>query len=212
MKLSILALAGSLALAACSPDEPRAPVRAASPEDAEPARAEVPATKQPDAPAAEAPPAKRGELAFTPAADWIVETPVGAMRKAQYKLPRAEGDAVDAELVVFFNGKLGNGPIEVNLKRWASQFEVEGGGVAREKLVSSTRRTDAASVTEASIEGTYVAEKTPGSGERYHEPGWKLMGAILESEAGPYYVRLVGPKATVDAHAAAFREFVSSAR
>ena len=51
-----------------------------------------------------------------------------------------------------------------------------------------------------------------GSGQRYHESGGKLMGAILESDHGPYYLKLVGPKATVEAHAAAFRAFVSSAK
>ncbi|MCC7013848.1 MAG: hypothetical protein IT454_14925 [Planctomycetes bacterium] len=210
------------AVAACSPDAPANDGRAAAPAEPqleEPARVEAPstptpasgATKKPQAPGVDAPSAAK-ELSFTAPEGWISEPPSNAMRKGQYRLPPSAGDTAAAELVIFYSGKMGMGPLEANLNRWALQFEQTDGSKSRDKMTNTTRRVDAGAVTETELEGTYVAEKVMGSGERYHESGWKLMGAILESDHGPYYLKLVGPKATVEAHAAAFRAFVSSAK
>lgn len=155
---------------------------------------------------------KPAELQFFPPSDWTVEAASNAMRKAQYKLPRAASDTSDAELVIFYSGKMGMGPVEANLNRWAGQFSQPDGAKSREKMQTSTRKGAAGNITDATLEGTYIAEKVMGSGERYSEANWKMLGAILESDHGPYYLKLVGPKATVDAHAAAFQEFVATAK
>jgi hypothetical protein len=75
--------------------------------------------------------------------------------------------------------------------------------------VLSERRVLGMPVHEVALEGTYVAETSPGSGVRVREPGWRLLAAIVESDHGPYYAKLVGPGATVEAHAAGFRAFLS---
>ena len=43
------------------------------------------------------------------------------MRKAQYRLPRVEGDPEDAELVVFYFQGSGGAP-QANIDRWIGQF------------------------------------------------------------------------------------------
>ena len=52
-------------------------------------------------------------------ADWIVEKPANRLRYLQFRLPKVEGDAVDAELIV--TKAIGGSP-EANVKRWKDQF------------------------------------------------------------------------------------------
>jgi hypothetical protein len=65
------------------------------------------------------------------------------------------------------------------------------------------------SVHDVDLSGTYVAETTPGSGQHLRKEGWRLLGSIVEAKEGPYYVKLVGPAATVKHWESSFRNFVS---
>lgn len=168
------------------------------------------AAHEADAPSpAAATPARSGELRFTAQPDWITETPTSSMRKAQYRLPGADRSA-DASLVVFYFGPGGGGGIEANLERWAGQFEQPDESDPRAALKSSKRTLNGLAVTEAETSGTYVAETSPGSGERLNEPGWRMLAAIFEAPEGAYYVKLVGPAATVERWQASYRSFLES--
>ncbi len=204
-------LALALTLAGCG-DEPTTPTRAVAPADngADTPSASTSATAKPTAPVqspfeADA----KVELVFAPPAAWTVESPTGAVRKAQYRVARVDGDTDDADVSVFFSGPQGMGPIEANLMRWAKQFEVAPGANAMDALTQSQRRVGAFDVTECEISGHYVAEVPPGSGNKQDKPGWRLMGAIVAAPSGPYYIRMLGPQNTVAAHAAEFRAFIS---
>ena len=197
----------SCALGACG-EEPRSAGRAASPDDL-PAAAGGAASsaKPPEVGSIYAAPQGR-ELTLTPPSTWIAQTPNVAMKRAQYLVPRAEGDPEDGDVSVSYAGQQGMGPTSTNLLRWARQFAHEGDPLAA--LTQSQRRVGALAVTECSISGRYVAEVPPGSGNKVDKPQWSLMGAIVESDHGPYYIRMLGPERTVAAHAAEFREFVST--
>ena len=56
-------------------------------------------------------------LTFTPAAAWKPKAVTSMMRVGEFVLPRAEGDAEDASLVVYFFGGTG-GSVQANLDRW----------------------------------------------------------------------------------------------
>jgi hypothetical protein len=151
-------------------------------------------------------------VTFTPPADagWLEEAPSSRMRAAQYRLPRAEGDARDAELVVFHFGG-GGGSVEDNLDRWIAQFQQPDGSSSREAAKLEKKQTpDGLTAHLIDLAGTYVAETRPGSGERVNQPGSRLLGAIVETPSGPFFVKLVGPDATVRAANAAFLKFVDS--
>ena len=51
-----------------------------------------------------------------------------------------------------------------------------------------------------------------GSGERVKNPGSRMLAAIVTTEAGPYYVKLLGPKATVARWQSSFDGFIGSLR
>jgi hypothetical protein len=164
----------------------------------------------PPAPPALAPKTVAG-VTFTPPPDsgWLEEPVTSRMRAAQYRVRRAEGDAEDAELVVFhFGGSAGS--VEDNLTRWFAQFQQPDGKPTREAAKVERRELGGLVLHEVEVGGTYVAETRPGSGERVNKPGSRLLGAIIETPSGPFFVKLVGPDATVAAARAAFKKFVES--
>jgi len=192
-----------LAFASCKSSAPAAAKPA--PAAAQAAPAPIAAPEPAPQPAAATKPA----LVLTPQKGWIVEKPANAMRKAQYTLPRADGDGEDATLIVHYFGGQG-GSREVNLERWAGQFEQPDGSKSADKIHSSTRTIAGLEVFEADLSGTYVAETAPGSGVHLNKPGWRMLAAIVGTKEGPWYVKLVGPAATIAKWEASYQAFLTA--
>ena len=202
LRLRVLPLFAAL-FACASPSEEKTHEPAPPPAAAAPAAA-------PAAPAAPAAAATVG-MQWTAQPGWIAEPTTSAMRKAQFRLPRAEGDAEDASLIVFYFGGSG-GSREANLERWAGQFEQPDGGDSMIEMQQSTREVAGMQVVDTDLSGTYVAETSPGSGERVNKEGWRMLASIVEHSDGPWYVKLVGPEKSVAKWQASYRDFVSSMR
>lgn len=150
-------------------------------------------------------------FSFTPRAGWIAETPASSMRAAQFQLPGgASGD--DAQLVIYYFGPKGAGPVEDNIDRWCGQFEQPDGRTSRDAAATAKRIVHGLAVTTIDLPGTYVAETFPGSGDRVNQPDYRLLGAIIQTDAGPYYAKLVGPAQTVARWQASFDAFIRSLR
>ena len=60
-------------------------------------------------------------LTFQAPDGWKALPPSSSMRVADFSLPRAAGDAEDAELVVYYFGGEGGG-VDANIARWESQM------------------------------------------------------------------------------------------
>lgn len=175
---------------------------------------DAPAVPEASAPVAPTPPstpkAASGELLFSAPSGWIIEKPAGSMRKAQYMLPRATGDDDDGSVVVFFFGSAGGGGREANLTRWAGQFEQPDGSDSSKHSKSSDRTVNGLAVTDVELSGIYVAETTPGSGERVRKENWRMLASIVEAPAGPYYVKLVGPWETIQRWESSYKAFIDA--
>jgi hypothetical protein len=206
--LSTLSLLSALACTS-SDDGSKTSPTATTPSTPAPVEKPASPTPQSSAPTPAAAPAAlpAGELRFTAQDGWITETPTSSMRKAQFRLPGADG-AADASLVVYFFGTGGGGGVEANLTRWAGQFEQADGSDSMKSLKSSKRALGNVPVTEADLSGTYVAETSPGSGVRVREEGWRMLASILEASSGTHYVKLVGPAATVARWEPSYRKFI----
>jgi hypothetical protein len=206
---SILFLAPVLA---CTSRSATPVSQAAAPKPATTPAASAPAAPATTASAAPSPAATAPAAGAFPAQEgWVVETPTSGMRKAQFRLPHAESDADDASLVVYyFGGQAGS--LQANLDRWCGQFEQPDGKASADVMKSSTRAVNGIQVHEVDLSGTYVAETAPGSGERVHKDGWRMLAAVFEAKDGPYYAKLVGPSATIAKWEPSFRKFVEAAR
>ena len=126
------------------------------------------------------------------------------MRLLQMSLPN---DAGAGELAVFrFSG--GAGSIQANIDRWVGQFAAPEGG----KVTPKVEKIDVngLSVTHVELQGTYVAPVTPRSQERNNESGWAMYGAIVEGKGAPFFIKVVGPAATLDANAKDWKRLLQS--
>jgi hypothetical protein len=143
--------------------------------------------------------AKAGDLTVKVPRDWKTVEAKG-MRKAEWSLPGASPGA-EASLAVF-QFPQGAGSVEANLDRWKAQFEQDPPNNAEVRKSKG--------VVTLEVRGTYVAEKTPGSGDRFREKGYRMLASIVEAKSGPHYFKLVGPAATVERWKAAFEAMVST--
>ncbi len=135
-------------------------------------------------------------LTFTAPPAWTPKAVTSMMRVGEFVLPRAEGDAEDASLVIYFFGGTG-GTVQANLDRWFGQIAQPDGRQTKDVAATSARRINGLSVTLFDARGTYVAEVTPGSPERFNKPDYRMRAAVIQTTGGPYFIKLVGPIKTI---------------
>ena len=151
-------------------------------------------------------PMSSSRLKFAPPAGWITETPTSSMRQAQYRLPKAEGDPEDAELVVFyFQG--GGGGVQANIDRWIGQFSKPDGSPAADARTSH-RTTHGIPLTVVDVSGTYVGGM--GSSETKPKTDFRMLAAVAETGNGPWFFKLTGPAKTVAQWEPSFQSFLDS--
>ena len=142
---------------------------------------------------------------------WTSKAPSSRMRVAEFTLPKVEGDAEDATLVITYFGGQG-GTVQANLDRWVTQMSQPDGRPTKDVAKTSTLKANDLSLTIMDIPGTFVAEVAPGSSEHHNKPGFLFKGAVIEGKGGPFFVRLVGPAKTVAKWDASVLAFFKSLR
>jgi len=129
-------------------------------------------------------------------ATWRREQPSSGMRLAQAVVP---GEAGPGELAVFHFGAGQGGGVEANFERWLGQVEQAKG--------SSPERGDFAAgefkVTWIDARGTLLPSNM-GSGPATPQPGFRLLGAVVEGEGGPWFFKVTGPESTLASEREAF--------
>jgi hypothetical protein len=164
----------------------------------------VPCRAQVDAkPAAKTQVLEADELRFAVPEAWKSSKPTSAMRKAQISAPPAKGDSAPAELVLFvFEG--GAGSVEANIDRWRRQFTDEDGDPA--KVETAKVKAKNVEVTRVEASGTYKDPFAAGAAK----PGYRLFGAIVQTDRAGYFFKMVGPEATMKSLKPDFDAMLSS--
>jgi len=145
-------------------------------------------------------------LSWTVPAGWISEPPANEMRRAQYRVPGAAGDA---ECVVFYFGAGRGGAPMQNAERWATQFNQPDGSDPIAAMRTETIEVNGATVLLVETAGTYgVDPMSGGSGQPL--PRYMLLGAIAEGPDANWFFKFTGPEETVRSNESAFQEMVRS--
>jgi len=141
-------------------------------------------------------------------ASWLAEPPANPMRRAQYRIRGAAGDA---ELVVFYFGPNQGGPPLDNAQRWAMQFAQPDGSDPLAAL--KTRTTDIRGIPALFVEttGTYNPGTMSG-GPTGAKENWALLGVVAQGADANWFFKLTGPKPTVEAERGAFERMIGSLR
>jgi len=141
------------------------------------------------------------DIAWDAPTAWTSAPNPSPMRKATYKIPKAGGEADDAELTVSAAG----GGVEPNIKRWEQQF----GAAAKAK--TEPRNPNGLKVTMVEIKGTFAGGGMMGqpSPPKEHQ---MLLGAIVDAGERQHFFKMVGGEKTVTAAKKDFEKLVASFR
>jgi hypothetical protein len=148
-------------------------------------------------------------LAWEAPEGWRSVPPASSMRKAEWALPKVEGDSEDATLVVFQFGPNGGGTVQANLDRWYGMFEQPDGRNTAEVARVENRTVADLRVTITDVSGTYHGGM-PGGAPAPPSQNFRMLAAIAETPAGPSFFKLIGPKNTVEHWHASFDTFVGT--
>jgi hypothetical protein len=150
-----------------------------------------------------------GMQSQTPA-DWVEEASTSRFRLKQFRLQATGDDKENAELIIFFFGTGQGGSVEQNHQRWKGMFVPPEGRRIEDVAKVSHFKLGKVPVTMLDVHGTYLFRSRPFDpvSETARRPNYRMLAAVIESEKGPYFVRLVGPAATVASYAKGFEDWL----
>ena len=141
---------------------------------------------------------------------WKEERTTSDMRLAQFKLPKAEGDPEDAQVIVFyFRG--GSGSAEQNLQRQRAKFKpADGKDKVEEKLDKIKVGTHDAPYQD--LTGTFLQKKRPfdPADKGVARDNYRQLYVIVLTDKGDYYPSMIGPAKTVEKHKKAFDDWLKN--
>ncbi|MCH8969800.1 MAG: hypothetical protein IIA66_11870 [Planctomycetes bacterium] len=151
-------------------------------------------------------------LEFVVPRTWVIEQPTSSVRKAQLRLPGGGAGDGDAELVIYNFGTTpeAGGSVEANFVRWCGQFVQADGRDSMEVAARREAQVSGMAVHTIDVSGRYVAAVRPGNPEKHDKPDHRMLGSVIISPEGKYFLKLLGPVATVEKHAARYEEFLRS--
>src|SRR6185295_4436937 len=127
-----------------------------------------------------------GEVKYKVPAGWTVEKSTSEMRLAQYKLPKAEGDAEDALLILYYFGQGQGGTPEANIERWVNQVKQPDGSASKDKAKTETMIVNGLQVSTVDVLGNYSGGMSQDSVPKDSKSIFRLRGAIIETPKGSY--------------------------
>lgn len=134
---------------------------------------------------------------------WRWEPPKNTMRLVNWIIPAPEG-AEPAELAVMHFPEASGNTTDRNIERWTSQFR---GADLPVKPVIRSITVATMPTTLVELRGEYL-----GMGGGWHKQDYAMLVAMVESERGSIFIKLLGPAQTVDAARASWTAMVEGLR
>ncbi|HEY2414695.1 MAG TPA: hypothetical protein VGI40_20790 [Pirellulaceae bacterium] len=148
-----------------------------------------------------------GKLELTAPAKWTKKEPASRIIEVEFAVPPSKGDETPGRLTAMGAG----GSVESNIDRWVGQFAGEGGAAAKAKRDKAT--INGAEIEIVDLSGTY--KDSPGGpfagGKTINRDNYRMLGAIIQTkDRGNYFLKLYGPKSTIDENEKGFQDMVKS--
>lgn len=154
-----------------------------------------------------------GDLKFDPPADWQVQPLKSAMRKAQYGIPKAEGDSEDGEVAVFFFGAGEGGGVKDNIERWKNQFSTaDNRPLPPDAAKEETTESNGMKITFLDVSGRYNPGAMPGMAASGPKDNYRMIAAVIEAPSGAWFVKATAPGATMAKQLENVKKFVMTAK
>lgn len=144
---------------------------------------------------------------FTVTGSWKKAPLRNSVIEYEIKVPRTGSDEQDGRLTIMGAG----GSVDANVVRWEMQFSQPDGSATKAKTKKKTIAGQ--TVHFVDIQGTFMdAPGGPFSGKpKVERKDYRMLAAIIETENdGQYFVKLYGPKATIDKNEKHFKAMIES--
>ena len=141
---------------------------------------------------------------FLKPAKWVAQKTASRMRAAQFGVPGEKGKE-GGECVFFYFGPGQGGGAQANLQRWVKQFAAE----PKPKFKVEEAKVGGTPVAYLFGDGTFM-KGPPFGGAKVPKKNYGMAAAVLGAKPGYIFVKLIGPKAVVDAAKADFKKMIES--
>lgn len=150
-----------------------------------------------------------GNLMFETTGAWEIVKPKSRMLEFEIKVPKVAEDKTDGRLTIMGAG----GSIAANIQRWEGQFSQTDGSATEAKTKELT--VGEMKVTMVDVTGSFT--KTMGGpfsgGKKVTLDDQRMLAAIIQTpKNGNYFVKLVGPAATMKENEAAFEKMIKGVK
>lgn len=136
---------------------------------------------------------------------WQNIAPSSSMRVAEFHLSGQRAGTEEGVLAIFHLG----GSVEANIARWYGQMAQPDGGSSAERARRWEKQVGGLPVTLVDLKGTYSGMGAMG---RATEPStdFRMLAAVVEAPQGLFFLKLVGPAATLALWEQSFENFIDS--
>lgn len=141
-----------------------------------------------------------GGLTLTAPSSWLSKVPKVKIIEYEFAVPASQGDKADGRVTVMTAG----GSVEANIERWLGQFSQADGSSTRDSAKVEHKTIAGRKVHLVEIAGTYRDAPGPFA-PPIERPGYRMLGAVIETGDGNYFIKFYGPDRTVADHAQEFR-------
>lgn len=147
-----------------------------------------------------------GKVTMKAPESWEKKTPRTRIVDFEFAAPMAEGDDTAARVTVMGAG----GSVEANIDRWIGQFSQPDGRSTKDRTKTEKFEVSGSTVHVVDISGRFKDQPGPFAPAVYRDE-YRMIGAIVVTDKlGQYFIKMYGPKATVEKNAKAFREMLDS--
>lgn len=147
-----------------------------------------------------------GTLQLLAPAGWQQVEPAINMIEAEFAIPGEAEDAPKGRATVM--GAMGG--VEANINRWIGQLTQPDGADSADVAKIEQSEVNGCPVHVVDISGTYMDGMGGPNAPQVERPGYRLLGAIIETpEQGDYFVKFYGPEPLVAAHVDGFKAMIA---
>lgn len=149
-----------------------------------------------------------GKLNFNAPGVWTKVQPRVNFIEAEFSIPKEEGDPKNGRLTIMGAG----GSVDANIERWYGQFSQPDGGDTSEVAKVEEITVKDMTVHMVDITGTFT--DTSGgpfnpNAKKVDRDNYRMLAAIIETEEdGNYFLKMYGPKPTIDKHTRGFKKML----
>jgi hypothetical protein len=140
-----------------------------------------------------------GELRLKAPASWTRKRPQTSIVEHEFAAAPSKGDTAEGRMTIMAAG----GGVEANVDRWIGQFTQPDGASTKDRAKIKKIKVAGEDVHLVDISGTFKDQRGPVA-PAVERPKYRMLGAIIATKSGSYFLKFYGPERTIADNESAF--------